>query len=1329
MAKAPQSAFVTVRSEGGLLPSDLLARIATSDADIGGVLPADYGLEKGVRLADAIAQSWAACKMYWPAFKMALARRGEGDSGVTETREQWILPLFRELGYGRLWYHRAPVDVVDGRSFPISHRAGDGPDAPPIHIVAAIQDLDRGEGRRTVDGLRVSPQGLMQDYLNRTPHLWGIVTNGRRLRLLRDSESLTRAAYLEFDLEAMMEDGVYSDFVLLYLVLHRSRLPHGTADALSCWLERWRVAAVEGGTRALDSLREGVAAALAALGEGFLAHPANEALRERLASGDLTVTAYYQQLLRLVYRILFLLVAEERDLLFTADAPARLRSIYADHYSVSRLRPLAEQRARADIHDDLWQSLRLTFAMMGDGNTALDLAPLAGGLFNAHSCPDLDNIGLRNDTFLSAIRGLSLVTIKGVRRRVNYRDLNVEELGSVYESLLDLHPSLRTNGGGMIHFDFMRGSERKTTGSYYTPSSLVDEVVKSTLDPLIARIMDGQESAPEKRRRLLALTLCDAACGSGHFLLAGARRIAREVARFDAGNTEPDVEMLHKALREVIQHCIYGVDLNPLAVDLCRLALWIEGHLPGRPLTFLDHRIKRGNALVGATADLVAGGIPGDAYMPVTGDNKGMAAAIKKRNAVELEGQGSFFHQLQTGPVINVEPSDDEALATMELAAVDEANAHALREKEERYAVFRSDEGYVRKLVLANAWVAAFFWRLAHDNPDPPTTDSIARLRRGEAGLAPIQWDVVQHLAKHHGFFHWALEFPDVFGGSGGFDCVVGNPPWERIKLQEQEFFATRNPAIATAVNAAVRKRLIDALPTTDPALALAFDEAKHAAEAQSKFARASGHFPLTAIGDVNTYALFAEQFRDVLAPKGRAGIICPTGIATDDSTKQFFGNLVQKRALISLVGFENEANIFPAVHHFTKFLILTMTGSADVITRTTMIFFCRHFSQLQERRRLFSLTPEDIEMINPNTRTCPIFRTHADAELTKAIYHRVPVLVNETKKANPWGVRFLAMFHMANDSGSFCTNEHLEAEGWTLDGNVFHRGDDVFLPLYEAKMLHQYDHRWVTYDGAETRDLTLAEKANPSCVTLPRYWVPQDEVEARLSDRRDHGWLLGFRNITNATNERTTIFNPLPRVAVAHSAPLIFLDHANPRLAACFLAAVSSLPFDYVVRQKLGGTNMTFGYIRQFPVLPPAIYNRNDVDYIVPRVLELVYTAWDMQPFARDLGYGGPPFTWDEGRRALLRAELDAYYARLYGLTRKQLRYILDPHDLTDRELEDILDPTEDPPDTPRTKDFPGETFRVLKEREMKQYGEYRTKRLVLEAWGNLAHVVEGRL
>jgi len=475
MAKAPQSAFVTVRSEGGLLPPDLLARIATSDVDLGGVLPVDYGLQKGTRLADAIAQSWAACKMYWPAFKMTIARLGEGETGVTETREQWVLPLFRELGYGRLSYHRPPGEMIDGRSFPISHRAGEGTDAPPVHVVAAGQDLDRGEGRRTVDGLRVSPHGFMQDYLNRTPHLWGIVTNGTRLRLLRDSESLTRAAYLEFDLDAMMEGGVYSDFVLLYLVLHRSRLTHGTADAPSCWLERWRIAAVEGGTRALASLREGVAAALAALGEGFLAHPENEALHTRLKSGDLTVTAYYQQLLRLVYRILFLLVAEERDLLFTADVPPRLRSIYADHYGMSRLRPLTERRARTDIHDDLWQSLRLTFVMMRDGNAALGLAPLAGGLFNARSCPDINDIGLRNDALLSAIRGLSLVTIKGVRRRVNYRDLNVEELGSVYEGLFDLHPSLRTNGGGVLHFDFVRGSERKTTGSYYTPSSLVCE--------------------------------------------------------------------------------------------------------------------------------------------------------------------------------------------------------------------------------------------------------------------------------------------------------------------------------------------------------------------------------------------------------------------------------------------------------------------------------------------------------------------------------------------------------------------------------------------------------------------------------------------------------------------------------------------------------------------------------------------------------------------------------------------------------------------------------------------------------------------------------------
>jgi len=547
MARTAQSAFVTVRSEGGLLPPDLLARIAAADPELGGVTAADYGLGKGERLTETAAQAWASCKIYWEAFKAVRARLAEGESGVTETRAQWVLPLFRELGYGRLSF-RAAADVIDERSYPISHRAGDEPGAPPIHVVAVEQDLDRGEGKRTVaSSLRVSPQGLMQEYLNRTPHLWGIVTNGRQLRLLRDNESLTRAAYVEFNLEAMMEGGVYADFVLLYLLLQRSRLPHGQRDVTDCWLERWRLAAVQGGTRALDALRGGVTAALKTLGQGLLEHPANDRLRARLEVGELTVTEYYRQLLRLVYRFLFLLVAEERDLLFAPDVDPRLRAIYTADYSVTRLRDQAERRRREDRHDDLWRALAVTVGMMRDGCPALALAPLSGGLFNERSCPDLDRAQLANGALLEALRGLSLVSVRGVRRRVNYRDLNVEELGSVYESLLDLHPALRREGGPP-RFELVEGSERKTTGSYYTPPSLVVELIKSALEPVIVRALGEGGTLPEKRQRLLALKVCDAAAGSGHFLLAAARRIGREVARLDAGEVEPDIHAQRAAV-------------------------------------------------------------------------------------------------------------------------------------------------------------------------------------------------------------------------------------------------------------------------------------------------------------------------------------------------------------------------------------------------------------------------------------------------------------------------------------------------------------------------------------------------------------------------------------------------------------------------------------------------------------------------------------------------------------------------------------------------------------------------------------------------------------
>jgi hypothetical protein len=418
-------------------------------------------------------------------------------------------------------------------------------------------------------------------------------------------------------------------------------------------------------------------------------------------------------------------------------------------------------------------------------------------------------------------------------------------------------------------------------------------------------------------------------------------------------------------------------------------------------------------------------------------------------------------------------------------------------------------------------------------------------------------------------------------------------------------------------------------------------------------------------------------------------GVIVPTGIATDDTCKKFFGDLIQKQNLASLYDFENREKLFAAVDSRMKFSLLALSGKP--IKRGNFAFFVTQPKQLENQTRLFQLSPQDIALINPNTLTCPVFRTSKDAELTKKIYQNVPVLENEKTGINPWGISFMqGLFNMSSDSGLFHTQ----------DPQILEEVEDLKVPLYEAKMFHQFDHRWATYtDNGDTRDLTDDEKSDLSFTVKPRYWVDKKEVENKLSGKWDKNWLLGFRDITNSTNERTAIFSLLPKIAVGNKAPLLISHKFESRLAACFYASVNSLVFDFVTRQKMGGTTLNFFIVKQLPVIPPERYTQKDIEYITPRVLELVYTSWEMQPFALDMGYNGEPFIWNPNKRALIRAELDAYYAKLYQLTRDELRYILDPADVYGA-------------------DFPSETFRVLKNNEIKQFGEYRTQRLVLEAW-----------
>ncbi|MEW8959258.1 MAG: DNA methyltransferase [Moorella sp. (in: firmicutes)] len=1421
--------FTCIRVEGGLIPADILTAVSAGEAP--GQQARDFGLPQNRRLTDEIAAAWSDARAFWQALQRSLLRLPADDPATTPTREQWILPLLRTLGYEDITYMPRAAQIA-GQTYAISHRAGSAEEAPPVHVVGFRADLDR---RPPSGRPRLSPHALVQEYLNRSEHLWGIVTNGRVLRILRDSTRLTRLAYIEFDLEQMLAAEKFNDFALLYRLVHRTRLPRSLADAPQCLLEQYYQQGIEAGGRVREHLREGVEEALKILANGFLAHPANKDLRQRLQEGKLTPLEYYRQLLRLIYRLLFLMVAEERGLIGAWHDPEKSR-IYNEFYSVSRLRKLAEgYSSGARRYCDLWLGLLTTFRLFAEEELArrLGMGVLDGDLFSAQAIPDLEGSHLANIDLLQAIRHLSLYREGRNLRRVNYAALDVEELGSVYESLLDYHPVVTVSPEGGLQIELLSGTERKSTGSYYTRPELVNELVKSTVDPVIADRLAKATTREEKEKALLSLKVVDPACGSGHFLLAAARRIGHALAQVRACEDQPGPAEVRRAVRDVITHCIYGVDFNPLAVELCKLALWLEGHVSGMPLTFLDHHIKCGNSLVGAMPGSMAAGIPDAAFDPVTGDDKETARTLKRRNRQERqewEGRQIIFEEFiaATG-----EEFDQLAAAYNTLETLAEDDYHNVQRKAAIYQQIRSaGSKWWTENTAANLWTAAFFSAIRPGVPVP----TFQTLQDYLQNPARISGQVVGHaweLAVRHRFFHWHLEFPQVFA-AGGFDIVLGNPPWERIKLQEEEHWAD-DPYICRAPNKAERaRRIAEYRRSNDPKLqarVAAFDRAKHDHEAISKFVRQSGRFPLTAVGDVNYYALFAELATKLLAPRGRGGMVLPTGIATDDTCKQFFNHLMENNLLAGLYDFENREALFPGVHRSYKFCLLTLAGPGIKNKEAPRFaFFLTRTEQLNDEQRVFALSAADLALLNPNTRTCPVFRTRADAELTRKIYRRVPVLVNERTGENPWGIKFATMFHMSNDSHLFKTSEELKSQGFSLRGNIFVRDSEVYLPLYEAKMIHQYDHRFGTYEGvmedsASTHLPTPAPEqyADPGFTVLPRYWVEErqvlartarvpamiaaalasgdeedavealaywlagysashgrkvelpaslgkgrpkftvNELEARsmeeqyplaeddlqviaraksgleavvkLAHRRAPEWFLGFRNITNATNERSCIFSVIPRMGVGNSTPIMLLEQKNHSVIACLAANFSCLILDYVARQKIGGTNLNFFLVKQLPVLPPAAYTGEDLTFIVPRALELIYTALDLEPFARDvwrdadpalrrelirrwedcwqgkrslnIDYNQPdfhlyPYRWNEERRARIRAELDAYYARLYGLTRDELRYILDP--------QDIYGP-----------DFPGETFRVLKENETRRYGEYRTRRLVLEAWDRL--------
>jgi len=1217
----------------------------------------------------------------------ALSNRYQNMS-ISEARSKWMLPLFKEFGFNPD-FRREEILVGgdDKLRFRISHRGWSSESAPMIHMVAPAQDLEEAsegnEGEVVRRGRTRSPHDEMQTYLNVTKgSKWGIVTNGILLRILREYYHTTTKGYVEFDLENIFRERSFTDFRAFYRVAHASRFLTDK-DGISP-LEQFYKESVAAGVTVGENLRQNVKKAIEALGNGFI-KPKPELAKQMIEDYEFC-KAYYAELLRVIYRLLFLLFAEQRAMLPTKG------SIYIEEYSITRLREMAETRHGKDHHLDLWEGLKVTFRMLKKGCPPLKVFGYNGTLFDDSELPKLSELSCKNEDILEAVRNLTLIEEERVLKRINYLDLGVSEIGSIYESLLDFSPKIfaseqEIEGEKIPANSFVldpRGAARKTSGSYYTSPRLIDELIKSALKPVFEeRVLKTYE----KEKALLSIKICDPACGSGAFLIAANNFLGKELAKLRTNQPEPSDKEVKSAIRDVLQHCIYGVDLNPMATELAKVSLWINSCVEDMPLNFLDHHIKCGNSLIGVTPELLNGGIPDEAFNPVEGDDKNFAKRVRSRNSFEAKNK-----------LMTEFGSPDQFKQAKDFASLDdslEKFPEDVEKKKQRYAALTESTTWQMRKVLADTWTAAFFWQLDVIS-NPPTEATFRTMRsKGIGAIEPKLLQKIEALASNNRFFHWYLEFPDVFAReNSGFDCLLGNPPWERIKLQEKEFFEAMDTEIAVAANASKRKALINDLKEKNPLLWQSFLKSLRSSETESKFIRFSGRYPLTARGDINTYAIFSEHASNFINQNGLSGIIVPTGIATDDTNKEFFNKIVISKQLSSLFDFENKEGLFQSVHRSYKFSLVTI-GKLNRDAIPKFAFFIHNIDELKNEEKMFELTEDDFILLNPNTKTCPIFRSRTDAVLTKKIYKHFPILFDESKSTHPWEIKLLTMFHMANASHLFKNKEELEKEGFTLNGNLFSKNDLQFLPLYEGKMLQLFDHRAasIIVNSENLMRQGLPDKTsenqhtNINFTPLPRYWVPREKVlESIPEDCYSDGWLFGFKKVTSPTNERTFIGGVFPISGVGDSMSMIlFKKSVESRLRLLLIANMSSRVFDYVSRQKIGGVNMNLFIASQLPVIPHSMYPQKAIEIVNNCMLELIYTSRDIVSFAASIGFKGDPFIWSPQTRAELIAKLEAVYGILYGIDRQEFEYVFD-------------------------------CFWSTKRQETDEYGEYKSKIMALQ-------------
>lgn len=1224
------SAYRSVRLIGSALPAEAVMQAA--DGAMPGQSPRDYLLPHSLSLSAAAARAWEVLLPAYQAWRSELDVLGGSEAATGVTRDRWLLPLLYELGYGRPAVVSGGLTLPAGlgevkpSQYPLSHQlawgteAGHTSAAVAIHLVGARVDLDH----KTPGVTARAPHAMLQELLNRSkPHLWGILSNGRSLRLLRDASSLARQSYLEFDLDLIFENQLYSDFRLLFTVLHASRLaPRTTSEgeraaavlrADDCWLEVWRTTAIESGARALNQLREGVAAAITALGTGFVVHPANAQLLRSLEQDPGAVTEVHRWLLRLAYRLIVLFVAEDRELLHPPDADPAATALYAEHFSTGRLRQMAATR-QGTRHDDLWEAHKLVVRLLGtSGSDRLALPPLASWLFEDETVGLLATARLSNRYLLAAVRALSLLTDahSGSARPVDYRNLDSEELGGVYEGLLAYLPRFDPQARTFV-LEEAPGNERKKTGSYYTSSALISLVLDEALDPMIDNAMRSSQPASS----LLGLTVCDPACGSGHFLVAAARRLARALAVVRSGDTEPAPVHVRSALREVTGRCIYGVDLNDMAIEIAKVALWLEGLEPGKPLAFLDSHLKVGNALLGVTPRLLRDNIPDEAFTPIHGDDKAFTARLKRRNAEERlsRDQASLFE------IYDLNVSNAYlATRTRELEAGPTDNFAQVKERADAWRRLQTDPELARQRLLADAWCAAFTQEKRPDAGPGITYRTLQRLQDEPDSNLGIERTAIATQARQYRFFHWHLEFPGVFsvpdagtadvnsttGWQGGFDCMLGNPPWDTLSPDVKEFFSAYDAGIREMPKAQQERRAAELLE--DIGIRTAWGRHQRELYASAHFLKRSGRYRMYAEGnlgkgDFNVYRSFVELSLRNAREGGRAGQIVPAALYQGANAGAIRAALLTDFPLTVLLGFFNRKKVwFPSIHGETRFCVYAARIGGEP-TPFRAAFGLEYETALRAAQgEAATIDPATVRTLSPEELAISEGLVGEGAALTAALYRAFSLFGDGSR---PEKRVYMREIDMGNDRDLF--------------------DEDRGFPLFEGRMLAPYDYRakaWVSGRGraAVWKDLPFGSSIK---AIAPQWRVPPERVPDKVQPRRA-SYRIGFCDITSPQTELPLVAAILPPQTVSgHSVPTIQFDPDWWWSMPAWLAVAHSLPINYLARRRV---SLHFSYTI-LDSLPFPVWSGPDDEHVR-----------SLSPLASELALNGP--------------EMDAYRQRLSAL------------------------------------------------------------------------------